>query len=99
MGWGLRVRKTLPYWLKDGSGFLWAAERGGTWQLELRKPDGALDHAILPPGMPFDGLNDVDEAAGNVVVTASPDRLGTALFRVGLHGGAPNAAGNRARPA
>jgi dipeptidyl-peptidase-4 len=88
-GLGLTGAKTLPYWLKDGSGFLWAAERGGTWQLELRKPDGALDHAILPPGMPFDGLNDVDEAAGNVVVTASPDRLGTALFRVGLHGGAP----------
>jgi dipeptidyl-peptidase-4 len=89
-GLGLASAKTLPYWLKDGSGFLWAAERGGIWQLELRKADGALDHAITPAGLPFDGLNDVDEQAGSVVVTASPDRLGTALFRIPLQGGAPS---------
>jgi dipeptidyl-peptidase-4 len=88
-GLGLTAAKTLPYWLKDGSGFLWAAERAGNWQLELRHADGALDHAITPAGLPFDGLDDVDEQAGSVVVTASPDRLGTALFRMKLKGGAP----------
>jgi dipeptidyl-peptidase-4 len=88
-GLGLTAAKTLPYWLKDGSGFLWAGERGGTWTLELHKADGTLDHAITPPGLPFDGLNDVDEKAGTVVVTASPDRLGTGLFRIGLRGGDP----------
>ncbi len=87
-GLGLIGARTLPYWLADGSGFLWAAERGRGWQLELRHADGSLDHAITPAGLPFDGLNDVDEAAGSVVLTASPDRLGTALFRAGLHGGA-----------
>jgi dipeptidyl-peptidase-4 len=88
-GLGLASARTLPYWLADGSGFLWAGERGGIWQLELRHADGSLDHALTPAGLPFDGLNDVDEKAGSVVLTASPDRLGTALFRVPLHGGPP----------
>ena len=88
-GLGLASAKTLPYWLNDGSGFLWAAERAGVWQLELHKADGTLDHAVTPAGLPFDGLNDVDEQAGSVVVTASPDRMGTALLRVPLAGGAP----------
>jgi dipeptidyl-peptidase-4 len=86
-GLGLAAAKTLPLWLSDGSGFLWAAERGGVWRLELHGADGKLDHAVTPPGLPFDGLDDLDEAAGSVVVTASPDRLGTGLFRVGLHSG------------
>jgi dipeptidyl-peptidase-4 len=81
--------KTLPYWLADGSGFLWAGERGGIWQLELHNADGSLDHALSTADLPFDALDDVDEADGDVVFTASPDRLGTALYRVGLHGGAP----------
>jgi dipeptidyl-peptidase 4 len=88
-GLGISGAKALPYWLKDGSGFLWAGERGGIWQLELRKPDGSLDHALTPFGLHFDGLNDVDDAQSSVVFTASPDRLGTALFRVPLHGGSP----------
>jgi dipeptidyl-peptidase-4 len=75
--------------LPDGSGFLWAAERAGIWQLELRHADGSLDHALSPPGMPFDGLLDVDQPRDSVAFAASPDRLGVALFRVPLHGGAP----------
>jgi dipeptidyl-peptidase-4 len=89
-GLGVSGAKALPYWLGDGSGFLWAAERGGTWQLEVHHADGSLDHALTPSSLPFDGLNDVDEAQNSVVFTASPDRLGTALFRVPLHGGAPS---------
>ena len=87
-GLGLTAVQALPVWLKDGSGFLWAAEHGANWQLELHRADGSLDHVVTPPGLPFGGLNDVDEAAGSVVVTASPDRLGTALFRIPLRGGA-----------
>jgi dipeptidyl-peptidase-4 len=78
----------LPYWLKGGAGFLWAAERGGFWQLELHHPDGTLDHVLTPRATPFIALNDVDEAAGSLVFTARPSHIDTALYRVGLAGGA-----------
>jgi dipeptidyl-peptidase-4 len=86
---GLAGDKPLPYWLPDGSGFLWAGERGGVWQLELRHADGSLDHPVTPRTLPFLSLNDVDTAAGQVVVTANPDRLGSGVFRVPLAGGSP----------
>jgi dipeptidyl-peptidase-4 len=91
---GLTGGKPLPYWLADGSGFLWAVETAAHWRLELRKPDGSLDHVVTPPDLPWLALNDVDEASGTVSVTANPDRLGSALFRVPLAGGpaAPMAA-------
>jgi dipeptidyl-peptidase 4 len=79
----------LPHWLKDGSDFLWAAERGGIWQLELRHTDGSLDHTITPHTLPFVAVDDVDEANGSVVVTARPDRITTAAFRIPLAGGDP----------
>lgn len=79
----------LPRWLPDGSGFLWAAERGGAWRLELRHADGTLDHAITPPDLPFVSLDDVDAAGGTVTVTANPDRTQNAVYRLGLRGGAP----------
>ncbi len=81
--------RPLPYWLPDGSGFLWAAERGGTWQLELRHPDGTLAHAVTPPNLPFEAVNDVDMQAASVLFTGRPDRIDTALYRVPLAGGAP----------
>ena len=81
--------RALPDWLPDGSGFLWAASRGTRWQLELRRADGTLDHAVTPAGFPFLSLDDVDAAHGSVVVTADPDRLSLGLFRVALAGGAP----------
>ena len=79
----------LPAWLPDGSGFLWAANRGSSWQLELRHADGSLDHAITPADWPFVSLNDVDPAHGRVVVTGSPDRLSMQLFAAPLAGGTP----------
>jgi dipeptidyl-peptidase-4 len=79
--------KALPYWLPDGSGFLWAAQRGPNWQLELRHADGSLDHTVTQAGFPFVALNDVDKA--RLVVTGNPDRLSLGLFSVPLAGGAP----------
>jgi dipeptidyl-peptidase-4 len=82
--------KPLPYWLDDGSGFLWAAERGGQWALELRRANGWLDHRITPPDMAYVALNDVDSASGSVVFTAeSQDRLSTGVYRVPLADGEP----------
>lgn len=83
--------RALPAWLPDGSGFLWAAERDGGWQLELRHADGTLDHAVTPRGWPFVSLDDVDAEAGRVVVTGSPDRLSLGVFAVRLAGGTPTA--------
>jgi dipeptidyl-peptidase-4 len=79
--------KRLPYWLPGGAGFLWAAERGGKWQLELRHADGSLDHAVTPPSLPFLGLLDVDAAHGTAIVAANPDRLGDGVYSVKLAGG------------
>ncbi|CAP54766.1 S9 family peptidase [Gluconacetobacter diazotrophicus] len=79
----------LPRWLPDGSGFLWAAERDGRWPLQLRPADGTLDHAVTPPDLPFVSLDDVDADAGTVTVTANPDRIRTAIYRLDLHGGTP----------
>ena len=81
--------RALPAWFPDGSGFLWAAERGPTWQLELRHADGSLDHAVTPAGWRYDALDDVDAGHGSVVVTASPERMSFGLYRVPLAGGAP----------
>ncbi len=80
--------KSLPYWLADGSGFLWAAQRGPNWRLELRHADGSLDHAVTPADFPYVALNDVDPAGG-LVVTGNPDRLSFGLFRARLAGGTP----------
>jgi dipeptidyl-peptidase-4 len=79
----------LPAWLPDGSGFLWAAQRGAQWQLELHRADGSLDHAVTPPGFRYDAMDDLDAAQGSVVVTGSPDRLSFGLYRVPLAGGTP----------
>ncbi|HEY3777771.1 MAG TPA: DPP IV N-terminal domain-containing protein [Rhizomicrobium sp.] len=81
--------KDLPYWLSDGSGFLWASERSGDWQLERHSASGALKNAITPKGFRFDALLDIDTAGGSVVVQGSPDRLSRGIYRVPLRGGAP----------
>ncbi|WP_428375168.1 DPP IV N-terminal domain-containing protein [Lichenicoccus sp.] len=81
--------RELPAWLPDGSGFLWAGQRGAQWQLELHRADGTLDHAVTPRGFAFLALNDVDAAHGSLVVTADPERLSQGLFRVALAGGSP----------
>jgi dipeptidyl-peptidase-4 len=79
----------LPRYLPDGSGFLWAAERGDGWQLELRHKDGSLDRALTPSGFHFDALDDVNPQARTVTFTGSPDRLGSGIFTVPLAGGSP----------
>ncbi len=84
-----RNETALPAWLPDGSGFLWASERSGAWQLELRHADGSLDHAVTPAGFRFSAVLDVDPASRSVVVSGGPDRLSELLYRVPLAGGAP----------
>lgn len=84
-----RTPSVFPRWLEDGSGFLWATERSGQWQIELHKPDGSLAHKVTPDGWRVGGLDDIDEKRGEIVVSGGPDRLSNALYKVKLSGGKP----------
>ena len=87
-GAGLSGGHALPYWLPGGAGFLWAAERGPHWQLELHNADGRLAHAVSPSDTPFLAFDDFNPVTGLVTFTGNPDRLGTGIFQVKLAGGA-----------
>jgi dipeptidyl-peptidase 4 len=83
----------LPRWLADGSGFLWATERRGAWQLELRQADGALARELTPVGfglLDYEGFDDESRVAW---VTASPDPTQARVFRVPLAGDAREVTG------
>ncbi len=80
--------KEIPYWLPDGSGFLWMTERHGQTELERHAADGKLLNAVTPPGFRFEALLDVDMQDGTVVVQGGTDRLSTQIYRVSLKGGA-----------
>jgi dipeptidyl-peptidase-4 len=77
-------------WLRDGSGFLWATERTGAWQLELRKPDGALVRQLTPDGVGFDGLGHVDLAQRRVYIEWAPAPVEDQVASISLDGGAPS---------
>ncbi len=79
----------FPRWRRDGSGFLWATERNGQWQLELHAPDGKLIRALTPTEFRFDQLLDDDPASGQLVVDGSTDRLSREIWSVAASGGAP----------
>src|SRR5579859_4824122 len=84
-----RSPSIFPRWLDNGSGFLWATERSGQWQIELHKPDGSLAHKVTPDNWRVGGLADLDEKRGEIVVAGGPDRLSNALYKVKLSGGKP----------
>ncbi|HLY07659.1 MAG TPA: DPP IV N-terminal domain-containing protein [Rhizomicrobium sp.] len=80
--------KEVPYWLPDGSGFLWMTERHGQKELERHAADGRLLNAVTPAGFRFDALLDVDVHDGTAVVQGGTDRLSRQVWRVALTGGA-----------
>jgi dipeptidyl-peptidase-4 len=84
-----RTPSVFPRWLEDGSGFLWATERSGQWQIELHRPDGALVRKVTPDGFRVGSLADIDEKRGEIVVAGGSDRLSSALYKVKLSGGKP----------
>ncbi len=80
---------TLPAWLADGSAFVWATERNGALQLELRDRDGALVRALTEPGLGmqhFLGLSRTQQVAW-VVASAAPTQ--SHVWQVPIAGGAP----------
>src|SRR5207247_3146890 len=58
----LNLDQKMPRWTDDGSGFLWTTERSGTWQLELRSPDGKLKRSLTSPNFRMRGFVDLGEA-------------------------------------
>ena len=83
----LELDQDVPRWLADGTGFLWTTERNGAKQLELRRADGSLAHAITDPGFGYRGLTHVDEPRGELLVTAATDPTVQELWRQPLAGG------------
>ncbi|MBU2653720.1 prolyl oligopeptidase family serine peptidase [Acidomonas methanolica] len=77
----------LPYALEDGR-FLWAAQRGAHWQLELHRADGGIERVLTPQSLPYLALLDVDEAKGAAVIAADPSRIDTRILRLSLKDGA-----------
>jgi len=74
-------------WLADGSGFVWATERAGGWQLELRGQDGALVRALTEPAL---GMQTFYGLAGDAAwFAASSDPIQTHVWSVPIAGGAP----------
>jgi dipeptidyl-peptidase 4 len=80
----VNLHPEMPYWLEDGSGFLWTTERDGGPQLELRNPDGRLRRALVPASAGFQGLADVDLEKKEIVYNASPNPTQSQLFRMSL---------------
>ena len=63
----------VPYWLSDGSGFLWLTNRHGDWQIELYSSKGELVRTITPLGMHVRSIDDVVESTGTIYFEASSD--------------------------
>ena len=80
--------KAVPYWLADGSGYLWMTERNGHAQLERHDAGGKFLNAITPKDFRFDALLDVDEKNGTAIIEGGMDRLSVQIYQVSLNGGA-----------
>lgn len=76
----------FPRYLRDGS-FLWASERNGDWQLEHHRADGSLIGTVTPKGLRFDGIADIDEENGTLIISGDEERTSRRLYRVPLKGG------------
>ncbi len=85
----LDYESEIPFWLKDGSAFLWTTERRGGWQVELRGREGKLIRELTPVGCECVILADVDEKTGMMVTAGGPDPRERHLYRISLKGGAP----------
>ncbi len=83
----LNLDAAVPWWLGNGSGFLWISERTGEPRLELRDGAGAPRRWLTPPGFGLRSLAGVDDAAGAAYVIASADPTQEQLWRVPLAAG------------
>ncbi len=80
----VNIDSSAPRWLPNGEGFLWSTERGGRWQLELRRTDGSLDRVIVAPEVGYRKLIHVDSVRRVVRVLASDEPTEQHVVRVSL---------------
>lgn len=84
--------RDLPYFLPGNQGFLWAADRGKNWQLELHAPDGTLIRTLTSLEKPYVAFNDFEPGStpdsGTLTVTLRPNRLDNELVHIDLKSGA-----------
>lgn len=61
-----------PRWVSAELGFLWASERDGDWQLELRDGAGQLERVVVPAAIGYRGLVGVHDSRIVVDVGENP---------------------------
>jgi dipeptidyl-peptidase-4 len=71
----------FPQWLKDGSGFLWATERNGGWELELRGADGAFRETLVAKDARWHSLVHASDDARTIHFLAQPTPVERQCFR------------------
>jgi dipeptidyl-peptidase-4 len=76
-----------PYWLPDGTAFLWLTEADGDWQIQLRLRSGALLRTLTPIGLHVRAIDDFNEQTNGVVFDADPDPRQCQLYRTDIKGG------------
>jgi len=82
----VNIDSTVPRWLPGAMGFLWSTERAGRWQLELRRPDGALERVVVPPEVGYRKLLRVDAATRSIWFLASDEPTEQHVWRASLDG-------------
>lgn len=80
----VNIDPSTPRWLPNGGGFLWSTERGGRWQLELRRADGSLDRVLVPPDVGYRRLINVDSVRRVVRFLASDEPSEQHVWRATL---------------
>lgn len=71
----LNLDQSVPYWLDQGTSFLWSTERRGFWQLERRHADGSLAEIFAAPSsFRYRRLLAVDETTRQIFVLGHDTR-------------------------
>ncbi len=76
----------VPSWLDDGSGFFWPTERSGSWEVELRAPDGSLKSTWVKGDGGFVSLVGYDPVDKALYFHAAPQAPDTVVMRVRASG-------------
>ncbi len=79
----VNIDQQMPHWLPGGT-FLWTTERGGAWQLELRRPDGQLEKVLLPPSAHYWRLGGV--TSDQIFYLADEDPTTRELWQIAIDG-------------
>lgn len=81
----------MPYWLPDGSAFLWTTERNGAMQLELRDRTGELVGPLNEISFGLQEFGHFFPGSNEVIVEASRDPTQSQLYRLSLDPDRPRA--------